>query len=162
MFIISRKKYPTKYMDKKRIAIGIMVIIILVSGIYYYITNNKPVLESLNMSKLPIANNMSLDKNNMNMVLFYAPWCGHCNTLMPHWNKLEKQYNHQKINGKNVNIVKINCDENSQLATQYDIQGYPTIKLLSINNDGTPVLYDYDDAREYSKIEQFINMMSKK
>jgi len=159
-------------MDKKRITIAIVIAVsIILLGIYYYKTTttttttttiSKPVLETLNTSSLPIANNMSLDKNNMNMVLFYAPWCGHCNTLMPHWNKLEQQYNHQKINGKNINIVKINCDEHSKIATHYDIQGYPTIKLLSVNNTGTPMLYDYDDAREYSKIEQFINMMSNK
>ena len=151
-------------MDNKLIAtIAISTIITIILGIYYYTNHiSKPVLETLDMNNLPISNNMSLDKNNMNMILFYAPWCGHCNTLMPHWNKLEKQYNHQKINGKNINIVKINCDENPQLATRYDIQGYPTIKLLSINNNDPPMLYDYEDAREYSKIEQFINMMSKK
>lgn len=148
-------------MDKKIIAI-VIIITILLFGIYYYNSSSNQVLESLNMNNLPISNNMSLDKNNMNMILFYAPWCGHCKTLMPHWEKLEKHYNNKKINERKINIVKINCDENSQLATQYDIQGYPTIKLLSINNNGTPMLYDYEDQREYSKIEQFINMMSKK
>ena len=81
---------------------------------------------------------------------------------MPHWNKLEQNYNNKTINGRKVNIVKINCDENTQIATQYDIQGYPTVKLLSINNKGQPNLYDYDDEREFTKLEQFINMMTKK
>ena len=136
--------------------------LVLMAIIYYYQNKNTPLEEGLNTNNLPISNNMSLEKNNLNMVLFYAPWCGHCKSLMPHWNKLEQNYNNQTINGRKINIVKINCDENTQIATQYDIQGYPTVKLLSIDNNGKPTLYDYDDEREFSKLEQFINMMSKK
>lgn len=146
-------------MDKKKIVI--VIVLVLLVGLYYY-NYNKPIEESFNINNLPISNNMSLDKNNMNMVLFYAPWCGHCKTILPDWNKLETHYNNKQINGRKINIVKINCDENTKIATHYDIQGYPTIKLLSINKNGKPSLYDYDDERQYSKIEQFINMMSKK
>ena len=113
-------------------------------------------------NNLAIANNMSLDKNNMNLVLFYAPWCGYCKVLMPDWEKLYNTYDSKTVNNKKVNIVKVNCDENKVMAEQYDIQGFPTIKLLSVNDDGTLKLYDYDDERSFSKIEQFVNIMSTK
>lgn len=142
--------------------VGIAVVVIV--GLYYFQYSQKEVVvvEEEFANRLPTANNMSLKKNNMNMVLFYAPWCGHCKNVMPDWDRLNQNYNNKVIKGKKVNIVKINCDENEKIASHYNIQGYPTIKLLNVNKKGEPTLYDYDDEREYSKIEQFISLMANK
>jgi protein disulfide-isomerase-like protein len=58
------------------------------------------------------------------MVLFYAPWCPHCKTVMGDWAKLKKS----SPNG--VKIAKVNCDEKPELAEKHDIKGFPTIILF--------------------------------
>lgn len=153
-------------MNNKNILILGGLCIILVALLYYFKTKSNVVSEELeeglDMKNPPIGGNMSLKKNNINLVLFYAPWCGYCKSVMPDWDRINKKFNNQTINNKKINIVKINCDENSQIAEQYDIQGYPTIKLLSSNSNGKLELFDYDDERNFNKLEQFINIMSNK
>jgi len=62
-------------------------------------------------------------------VQFFAPWCGNCQRLHPHWQKLNvnlaKQYNKIKVKLANVDAVK-----NTKLAKELKIDSYPTIKLM--------------------------------
>src|SRR5205807_6385144 len=51
---------------------------------------------------------------------FYADWCGPCNMIAPTIEALSEEYA-----GK-VKFVKINVDNNLQLAMQYDILSIPT------------------------------------
>jgi putative thioredoxin len=55
------------------------------------------------------------------IVDFWAPWCGPCKQLGPAIEKVVKQ-----ANGK-VKLVKINVDENQQLAAQMRIQSIPAV-----------------------------------
>jgi putative thioredoxin len=55
------------------------------------------------------------------IVDFWAPWCGPCKTLGP---ALEKVVNEQR--GK-VRLVKVNIDENPEIAQQLRIQSIPTV-----------------------------------
>ena len=55
------------------------------------------------------------------LVDFWAPWCGPCKQLTP---LLEKVVNNS--NGK-VKLVKINIDENQQIAAQLRIQSIPAV-----------------------------------
>ncbi len=64
------------------------------------------------------------------LVDFWAPWCGPCKQLTP---LLEKVVNNS--NGK-VKLVKINIDENQQIATQLRIQSIPAVFAFK---DGQPV-----------------------
>ena len=135
----------------------VIVTVVFLFQTFYSVSEKESFTDYSNLS---VSDGMSLDKNNINMILFYAPWCGHCKTLMPDWDQLYEKYNKKQMNGKVINIVKINCEENEQIAQQYDIQGYPTIKLLSVNNAGALNLFDYDDERQIGKLEQFINLMT--
>ncbi len=55
------------------------------------------------------------------IVDFWAPWCGPCKTLGP---ALEKAVTEA---GGKVRMVKVNVDENQQLAAQLRIQSLPTV-----------------------------------
>lgn len=61
------------------------------------------------------------------LIEFYAPWCGHCKSLEPEYNKAAKLLRGQ--NSK-IHLAKVDAIENSELAKRFEIQGYPTMKFL--------------------------------
>ena len=64
------------------------------------------------------------------LVDFYADWCGPCRMLTPVLEKLAHEYSGR------IKIVKVNIDEEPQLAGHFRVHSIPT--LLSFR-DGTPV-----------------------
>lgn len=55
------------------------------------------------------------------VVDFWAPWCGPCKSLTPVIEKVTREA------GGRVKLVKINIDENQELAMQLRIQSVPTV-----------------------------------
>ncbi|KAJ1962590.1 hypothetical protein GGI12_002564 [Dipsacomyces acuminosporus] len=79
-------------------------------------------------------------------VKFYAPWCPHCQHLAPIWEKLAAA-----TRGK-INVAKVNCDEHSTVCSKYNVQGYPTLKVLW---EGETV--DYKGERQLESFKSFID-----
>ncbi len=59
--------------------------------------------------------------NKLIIVDFWAPWCGPCKQLTPILEKIIKGC------GDKVTLVKINIDDNQQIAAQLRIQSIPTV-----------------------------------
>ena len=82
------------------------------------------------------------------LIMFYAPWCGHCKRLMPIFDEFaESQLN-------SLNVGRVNCDEgsNSNLCTAYDVQGFPTV--VYINGD---YFYEYKGERSSEGFSKFVH-----
>jgi thioredoxin 1 len=60
------------------------------------------------------------------VVDFYAPWCHPCKSIAPILQTLSEEYE-----GK-VKFVKIDTDENNELASEYSIRSLPTIMFFSV------------------------------
>ena len=58
------------------------------------------------------------------LVDFWASWCNPCQMLMPIVTKLANEYQ-----GK-FHLVKVNADEQKELASQYAVRSLPTLKLF--------------------------------
>lgn len=54
----------------------------------------------------------------------WAPWCGPCKMMMPTIEKLAKEFN---VEDSNVEILKINADENPEQVAKYQVRGIPTL-----------------------------------
>ena len=61
------------------------------------------------------------------VVDFWAPWCGPCKQLTPILEKIISK------SGDKITLVKINIDENQQIAAQLRIQSIPLSTLSKIN-----------------------------
>ncbi|XP_059666070.1 protein disulfide isomerase-like 1-4 [Cornus florida] len=60
-------------------------------------------------------------KNRYVMVEFYAPWCGHCQSLAPEYAAAATE-----LKGEVV-LAKVDATEENELAQKYEIQGFPTV-----------------------------------
>ena len=54
---------------------------------------------------------------------FWAPWCGPCRMVAPVLEKLAKDY-------PDIQIIKINVDEEVELATRFRVLSIPTLLLF--------------------------------
>ena len=68
---------------------------------------------------------MVLDSKIPVLVDFWAPWCGPCKMLAP---TLEEILNE---NPDKLSIVKINIDENQEMAAKYGIKSIPTMLIFN-------------------------------
>jgi thioredoxin 1 len=56
---------------------------------------------------------------------FWAPWCGPCRITAPVVENLAKEYSSK------IKFVKVNVDDNSDLASRYNVFSIPTLALFN-------------------------------
>ena len=77
------------------------------------------------------------------LVDFWAPWCGYCRRIGPAYEKVAEEY------GDRLEVVKINIDEEGQLAEEAQVEVIPPLILYrdgkavdSIVNPGSKAAID--------------------
>jgi len=84
------------------------------------------------------------------LVEFFAPWCGHCKTLAPTYEKLAADFEFAK---DKLVIAKVDADSEKSLGQRFGVQGFPTIKFFDGKSE-KPV--DYEGGRDLESLTEFL------
>lgn len=91
-----------------------------------------------------------VESNPSVLVTFYAPWCGHCKAMKPHYNEAAKIISDEESPAGVLAAVDATAER--ELATTYGVDGYPTIKYFSNGKE----LYDYGYPRTTEGFVEFM------
>eukprot|EP00727_Mastigamoeba_balamuthi_P013119 m51a1_g843 putative rotein disulfide-isomerase (410) ;mRNA; f:767980-769527 len=89
--------------------------------------------------------------DNVWVVEFFAPWCGHCKALAPEYLKAA-----ENLKGI-VKVAAVDCDAEKEVCGAFQVQGFPTVKMfpseLTKQDKGfTKVPRDYQGPRTAASI----------
>jgi len=90
------------------------------------------------------------DESKDVLVEFYAPWCGHCKSLTPKYEKAAASFE----GDASVVIAKCDADAHKELAQRFGVSGYPTLKFFPKHNKNGE---DYSGGREADDFVKFMN-----
>lgn len=65
------------------------------------------------------------DAQDLALIEFYAPWCGHCKSLAPEYEKAATT-----LKDENISLAKIDCTEEQALCENMEVPGFPTLKVF--------------------------------
>ena len=67
----------------------------------------------------------AITKEQLWLVKFYAPWCGHCKRLAPVLDEVAKSFEE-----KEARFAKVDCTVDRGLCDEYFVKGFPVLKVL--------------------------------
>jgi len=103
----------------------------------------KPTGDSKDVVELTDSNfdELVLNSNDMWLVEFFAPWCGHCKTLAPHWAQAATE-----LKGK-VKVGAVDATVHTIIANRFQVRGYPTIKMFPSGKKDAGDAVEFDGGR---------------
>jgi thiol-disulfide isomerase/thioredoxin len=92
---------------------------------------------------------VSLNSNfvgNVYMLIFYAPWCGHCRNMVTDITRLGSM-----LSAEGFVIGTVNCEKNDDLDKVVSINSFPTIFFSSNNKTET-----YSGSRDLDSLLNYL------
>ncbi len=114
-----------------------------------YLNENSKVVEINGKKDFSAKEKKLLNNNNTNgLVVFYAPWCGHCKSMVQDWEDIAETFY------KRFYIGAVNCEEdiNLEICKTYRVDRYPTFKYVSPKGK----LYDVNERFDKFNFTNYI------
>jgi thiol-disulfide isomerase/thioredoxin len=154
-FIEVIKKIISPY--SKYILIALLIVIFLLAATYVY---NKYYMKDMKKIDNKFADVANANKRTHEVIIYFfnVDWCPHCKTAKPEWEKFAKLYNGKEKGDYIIKCLDYNCtDETAEVTkiiNKYNIESYPTIKMLKDNQ-----VIEFDSKITEYTLEQFVNTM---
>lgn len=84
------------------------------------------------------------------LVDFWAPWCGPCRMVAPSIEAISKKYQGR------LKVVKVNVDNNQQVAAQYGIMSIPTLMVFKDGKQVEQLVGALPQAAMEDKLKKYI------
>ena len=97
------------------------------------------------MKKVNIQEFDQIITSGITLVDFFADWCGPCKMLGPIIEELDEEF-------PNIEFIKVNVDENMDLADRYGIMSIPTVFVIKDGN----IVSTMQGYRDKSGVKAFI------
>jgi thioredoxin 1 len=81
------------------------------------------------------------------LVDFWAPWCGPCRRVSPIVEEIASE------RGEDLKVVKLNIDENQQVAQQFNVMSIPTLMLFRHGEVKKTVIGAYPKRKLEAELE---------
>ncbi|CBN77707.1 protein disulfide isomerase [Ectocarpus siliculosus] len=91
-----------------------------------------------------------MDPTKHALVEFYAPWCGHCKSLAPVYEKLGKVFQAET----SVVVAKVDAVEEKDLGGRFGVTGFPTLKYFPAGDGEAEA---YGGGRDLKSFVEFLN-----
>lgn len=137
---------------KRYLMFGGFAVLLAVIGYIVYVYSRPKLLTKINGD----SNDQQSSNNDAEIMFFFADWCPHCKKAKPHWEEVKQSYSGKVVNGYTMVFTEIDCsketEEMKKITAEYEIEGYPTIKLIK---DGQVI--EYDAKPDKDTLEKFIS-----
>jgi protein disulfide-isomerase A6 len=79
-----------------------------------------------------------MKQNRTSLVAFVAPWCGHCQKMVPEFSKAAASLHPL------LPLYAVDCDaqQNKRICSEQGVQGFPTVKLFPRGGEVPPITYE--------------------
>jgi len=154
---IKSKNDDIKILFSDKRFIFFLLIFTLLTILLSYFIYNKYILPEI--KKNHVLNKEFTIKGNENskdilIIYFKTEWCPYCKKARPEWDKFVEYVNN--INTSETYDFEIitsvvDCDKQTSIADKYEIEGYPTIKLIK-NKE----IYEYDAKPNKEHLIEFL------
>jgi thiol-disulfide isomerase/thioredoxin len=138
--------------DNKYKTVGLLIVFLclIVASLYVY---KKSISSKIKDTYAPNQEFVSNDADKSAVLYyFYTTWCPHCKKTMPIWDELVSELKNKELNGVTLTLIKVDCDKEQSLAESFNVQGYPTIKLVYGGKN-----IEYDAKLDKSTMMEFLN-----
>lgn len=150
------KKFRSLLTYKNILIVLILTAIFIVAAIYAY---RNYVKKAVNIeSKIYETEKgesavSSTGAKSVDLYFFYTDWCPHCKKAKPEWEQLKRNYSGGKtVNGYKINFIEVDCEANTALAEKFNVEQFPTIKLVKGNK-----IIEFDAKPDVKTLEQFLS-----
>jgi len=137
---------------KRYLMFGGFAVLLAVVGYIVYVYSRPKLLTKINGD----SNEEQSSNSDAEIMFFFADWCPHCKKAKPHWEEVKQSYSGKVVNGYTMVFTEVDCSKETEdmkkTTAEYEIEGYPTIKLIK---DGQVI--EYDAKPDKDTLEKFIS-----
>lgn len=163
----SLKSIIVRYFTLNKFGLWILLVVISLFLATLYAYNNYYLPNEQNKKLKQLSNDPAGESyaygSGKSVIIYYfsVDWCPYCKNSQNDWTNFAANYNNRVVNGYTISCKQKNCTNSKdpdvkRYIDQYDIKGYPTVKMIK---DGKVI--DFDAKVTNAALTKFVENVIK-